>query len=296
MMWVDTDYGFDDLWAILLLGHLDAEITGISLIAGNARLAQVTANALGARKAYGINAPLYAGADRPLRRALETAERILGAGGMCSRGRTLPDPQGDVLAVDAHTALASWLNDAGPDEPREILAIGPLTNVANLVQQSPESAAKITRLIWMGGSAGPGNHSAQAEFNALADPEAASIVAQAGLPLDVVDLMICRQIVFGETDMPETDPLTADLLGGYLDIALSRGRDTMAIYDPVAALAAIRPDLFHFKNCTMHVSTEQDESYGATHFAPDPKANTRLAIGVTTDISEICLNALAKDI
>lgn len=295
MIWVDTDYGFDDLWAILLLRHLHAEIAAISLVAGNARLSQVIANALGAGRAYGINAPLFTGADQPLRRPQETAERILGASGMRTRGRTLPGPQGAVMELDAVAALTAWLDRAEQNEPREILALGPLTNIAHLVQQAPESAAKISRLTWMGGSAGRGNHSAQAEFNALADPEAACIVAQAGLPLHVIDLMVCRQVVFGETDMPKSDPLTTDLLGGYLDIALTRGRDSMAIYDPVAALAAVRPDLFSFEKATLTVSTDQDDSYGATSFEHHADGKMRLAISPMTDISSICLNALAKD-
>lgn len=120
-------------------------------------------------------------------------------------------------------------------ERREVLAIGPLTNIARLVQEDPDVTKKITRLIWMGGSDGVGNHSEQAEFNALADPETASIVAQAGIALDVVNLMFCRTVVLGPDQLLECDNLTTDLLGGYLDIGLSRGRTSMSIYDPVAA-------------------------------------------------------------
>ena len=89
--WVDTDFGFDDLWALLVLRHLGAQVAGISLVAGNAPLARVVSNAMGARQAYGIDAPIYAGADRPLVRDAETAERILGPRGMQSRGQHLPD-------------------------------------------------------------------------------------------------------------------------------------------------------------------------------------------------------------
>ena len=90
-LWVDTDFGFDDLWALLVLRKLGARVAGISLVAGNAPLTQVISNALGAQKAYGFDALIFAGADRPLYRNAETAERILGPRGMLSRGQHLPD-------------------------------------------------------------------------------------------------------------------------------------------------------------------------------------------------------------
>ncbi|MEJ8472809.1 nucleoside hydrolase [Roseibium algae] len=295
-LWVDTDFGFDDLWAVLLLRQLGAKVAGISLVAGNAPLPQVTSNALGARSAYGIDAPVYSGADHPLVRMQETAERILGPFGMQSRGRRLPEPKEPHSLPDALPALAKWLDSGAPGEPREVLALGPLTNIANLTRRAPQSAAKISRLVWMGGSAGPGNHSAMAEFNALADPEAAAVISAARLPLDVVDLMLCRKITFGPSDVPVMPPLMADLIGGYLDIGLSRGRPGMAIYDPVAALAAMRPDLFQFEKCRMQVSITPDDSYGATAFHSASEGETRLATDVTPDMAHICLTALAEEV
>jgi inosine-uridine nucleoside N-ribohydrolase len=294
-LWVDTDFGFDDLWALLVLRHLGVRLAGISLVAGNAPLAQVVSNAVGARNAYRFDAPIYAGADRPLVRDPETAERILGPRGMLSRGQHLPDGGTLDFAVDANTALQDWLRSAQPGDRRDVLAIGPLTNIARLIQDTPDLAKKITRLIWMGGSDGAGNHSEQAEFNALADPEATAIVAQAGIALDVVDLMFCRTVVFGPDQLPECSNLTADLLGGYLDIGLSRGRTSMSIYDPVAALVTSQPQSFLYRQCDMTVSTTTDAAYGKTTFKEDSNGSTRLVVGTTLDAAHICLSALTGE-
>ncbi|WFE74785.1 nucleoside hydrolase [Roseinatronobacter sp. S2] len=292
-IWVDTDLGFDDLWALLFLQRAGASLAGISLVAGNAELPQVVSNAQGAVHAYGLDAPLYRGADRPLLRPQETAARILGADGMQTRGRRLPVGDVPLSPLSAVDALAAWLHDTQP--PRQVLALGPLTNLAHLVQRHPDAAARITRLVWMGGSNGPGNHSPAAEFNALADPEALACVLGAGLPLEVIDLMLCRTVTFGPQDMPDTDPLTHDLLGGYLDIGLSRGRGHMAIYDPVAALAMLHPSLFGFARTRMDVSTTPDASYGATAFTPDPAGPVQLAITTySDDIAQLCLGALER--
>ena len=108
-LWVDTDFGFDDLWALLLLRHLQVPVAGVSLVAGNAVLPQVEENAMGAKAAFGFDWPLYLGADAPLVRAQETAERVLGPKGMQSRGAHLPGPGPSVALLDATGALARWL-------------------------------------------------------------------------------------------------------------------------------------------------------------------------------------------
>lgn len=294
-IWVDTDMGFDDLWALLVLRDLGVPVAGISLVAGNAALPQVRANARGAAVAYGFTAPIYAGADAPLKRPLETAERVLGPRGMHSRGRQLPESAVPEIAGNAVAALGGWLDRALAGAARVVLALGPLTNIARLIQTAPEAAAKITRLIWMGGSAGPGNHSPAAEFNALADPEALAHVAAAGLPFDIVDLTLCRTVTFGPADMPEACPLTADLLGGYLDIALSRGRPGMAIYDPLAAL--VLSGGFVFTPQRLDVVTDPGPDYGATRFAtglsPSP-GPTRRATAAPADAAARCLQALSR--
>ena len=89
-VWVDTDFGFDDLWALLLLDHLKITVEGVSLVAGNTPLPQVIKNTNASLSAFGFNWPAFKGAAKPLQREPETAERILGQFGMCSRGLYLP--------------------------------------------------------------------------------------------------------------------------------------------------------------------------------------------------------------
>ncbi|SUX87438.1 ribonucleoside hydrolase RihC [Citrobacter koseri] len=65
-------------------------------------------------------------------------------------------------------------------EPVTLVAIGPLTNIALLLTHYPECAFNIRRLVIMGGSAGRGNFTPNAEFNIAVDPEAASRVFRVG--------------------------------------------------------------------------------------------------------------------
>lgn len=292
-IWVDTDFGFDDLWALLFLKSHNVKVRGVSLVHGNAKLPQTIKNACAATQYYGLNWPLYAGADKPLKRPAETAERVLGPTGLPTRGHRLPKASDTISQRDAVSALCDWLLNQHIQH-HVLLALGPLTNIAKLVQSHPKAVTNLDRLVWMGGSSQKGNHTDHAEFNAFADPEALAVIAQANLPMDIVDLTFCRKFTFGEVHMPQTDPVTADLLGAYLDIALNRGRSEMAIYDPLAAYALLYPDKIQFEPKDLTVSLCADQHYGQTLFTSAKKSTLRLAMDAHFDLSYECLKYLER--
>lgn len=298
-VWVDTDMGVDDLFAVLALARL-RRIDGLSLSFGNAPLAQVVANTGGAVAAFGWRFPAHSGADRAVLGAVETAQRVLGEAGMPTRGGALPaaDPPHGAPAFDA---LATWLEAR---DGAEILALGPLTNLAVLALARPDLLQRIARVTWMGGAVGAGNHTASAEFNAYADPEAAAILLARGVPLRMVDLDICRAVQVHEADVTalraaggRRASLLADLLGGYLDIALHRGRTSMALYDPVAAAALAMPDAFHFARCRVEVALAGGLTRGRTVVDQRPTAEPNAEIAVSVDAAAVrmfCLDALRE--
>ena len=300
-VWVDTDFGFDDLWALLLLNHLGIAVEGVSLVAGNVHLPQVIRNAEASKRAFDFDWPVYAGAEKPLQRKPESAARILGEFGMRSRGVFLPYSDTanacTIQEIPAIDAMANWLDEAGP---HHIIALGPLTNLALLQRQYPEAEHKITQITWLGGSRGRGNHTKFAEYNALADPEALSMVAGGDVPLRMIDLELCRQVSFGESDIPtmhgRNQQLVSDLLGGYLDIALQRGRTAMSIYDPLAALAVADSTLFEFVPASLVVCTNTDSEYGRTVVGEIGKKRTagfEIAAEIDAEtVRQICLSAL----
>ncbi len=250
-VWIDTDMGFDDLAAVLVVAQDPAwSVAGLSLVAGNAPLPVVVDNALRSAACFGWRFPIHAGCDRPLVGELVTAQYVLGDDAMASAGRQLPPlPATGAPALasrDAVAALARWL-EASP-APATVLALGPLTNIATLLMARPDLAARIGRLVWMGGSAGPGNHTAAAEFNAAVDPESVQRVIDAGVRLEMVGLDACRQVRAHAADAEalrdlgtERAAILADLLLGYVRIASPDGSRPMALYDPTAAAALVCP-------------------------------------------------------
>ena len=168
------------------------------------------------------------------------------------------DPIGGMTPAKRNTALIFagtamvlgilWVN-SGPSKTGSSLMGKP-----EAIAKRPDLAARIDELTWMGGGLSRGNHTASAEFNALADPEAVAVLLSHGLPLRMVDLDFCRKVLAAPEDIEPVRnaggtnaALLADMLAGYIDIGVSRGRPAMAIYDPSAAAAFIRPDLVTFQ-------------------------------------------------
>jgi inosine-uridine nucleoside N-ribohydrolase len=181
---LDCDPGHDDAVAILLAaGRPDAiDLRAVTTVAGNAELQKVTLNARRVLTLAGvIDVPGAAGAAGPRRGDLITALEVHGESGL--DGAELPEP---AMALDPREAVELMAARG----PATVAATGPLTNVAALLEHSPQTVQEI---VWMGGSTGRGNTRPYAEFNALVDPEAAEIVFASGLPLTMVGLNLTHQ-------------------------------------------------------------------------------------------------------
>ncbi len=256
-VWIDTDMGFDDIAAILVVEHAGVAVDGVSLVFGNAPLDNVRRNAARAAQAFGWRFPVHTGRALPVLGRLETAQRILGESGILTAGKALPDAP-ELPASDAFAAFSVWL--ARDDGPRRILALGPLTNIASVVLARPDHAGRIAELTWMGGGVTGGNHTASAEFNAYADPEAAAIVLAHGVPLRMVDLDLCRKVLARPDDVApirraggRNAEVLADMMAAYVDIAISRRRPAMALYDPTAAVAFAHEGVVAFQRARIDV-------------------------------------------
>jgi pyrimidine-specific ribonucleoside hydrolase len=260
---IDTDPGIDDALAIMLaFASPEVEVRAVTTVGGNTGLANTTANALRLLHLLGRDdVPVAAGADVPLvRRDSRADEATHGADGF--GGVRLPeapraaDPRGAVqLLVD--TVEAS-------DRPVTVLALGPLTNVAALIAARPDVAARLERIVLMGGGARVlGNMTPAAEFNIWFDPEAAARVFAAGVPITMVGLDVTHQALTAPGDWDalrgdDAGPVARAVLGMvdyYTDYHLaSIGTDSTAQHDSLAVAVAVRPDLVTTR--AVHVDVE----------------------------------------
>ncbi|MGH2946739.1 MAG: nucleoside hydrolase [Solirubrobacteraceae bacterium] len=187
---IDCDPGHDDAMALLLaLASPELELLGVTTVHGNQTLEKTTANALRVLEFASADVPVAAGADRPLVRPPAVAADVHGETGL--DGPDLPPAAG--RPVDAHAVdfLAERLLAAA--EPVTLVPTGPLTNVALLLARHPDAAARIDRIVLMGGAIAEGNVTPAAEFNVWVDPEAAARVFGSGLDVTMVGLDVTHR-------------------------------------------------------------------------------------------------------
>jgi pyrimidine-specific ribonucleoside hydrolase len=245
---IDTDPGIDDALAILLaLASPEVDLRLVTTVHGNVELAQTTDNALRVLHLAGrADVPVAAGAAASLVHAQpERAGHVHGTAGL--GGVQLPPSPAGTDPRPAVVALAELLLSS-PD-PVTVAAIGPLTNIALLLRVFPEAAARIGRLVVMGGSAARGgNVTAAAEFNVWADPEAAQAVLGSTLPTVLVGLDVTLPTVLDEQDIARfaaAGPIGAQaaaILQQYLEHARrSYGTTGVVVHDALALTEAIIP-------------------------------------------------------
>lgn len=269
-LWIDTDAGVDDAEALLLaFAEPGWQVDGISAVTGNVDVEQVLLNVRCTLAAAGGSAPLFRGAALPINGRPLSSANLMGADGLGGARADLPLAQQAEESLPAALALVRWAREhAGED--LTLTAIGPLTNLALAVRLDPAFAGRITRLVIMGGTAqAQGNASAAAEFNFLADPEAAQMVLSAGfadvwvlpwetsvryfLPWDAAEALCALNTRRADFFRRITRPLESFLRGVL-------GFPGMPMPDPLAMAVALHPEIV---SAAPHLHAEVDIASGA---------------------------------
>ena len=314
-IWIDTDPGFDDWFAWALLeGDPGVRLHGVSVVAGNAPLPVVLANARRIHALHGWRTPVWAGADRPLVQPQVTAQDVLGAQGLPTSGAGLPADESPLQSGHGVDAMIEAVR-ARPGRIT-LLAIGPLTNVALAFAKALELPELLAGLVVMGGSLGAGNTTPVAEFNIYADPEAAAqVFAQAHrVPggARMFGIEVCRQVhgtpahveavrmappvarraqgkdagnEAGAVPGGVARAVFADHFGGYVEGALRRGRPSAPMYDPTPVAWLAHPEWFTLQPAFVDVELHGRLTRGMTvcELRVPQRAAPNAEVAVTAD-------------
>ena len=246
------------------------EIAGISLVAGNLPMQQGLQNALYIRELCQADTPIYAGCEKPLTRALESAQEVHGEDGMGDIGLVLSGRQ----ANPGH-GVEALISAAHKHPGLTLITLGPLTNIATALTLAPEIAAQISQCIIMGGTSDHyGNITPVSEFNIWADPEAAEVVFASALPKVMVGWDISRKYACIE---PELERQIRGLNSLKASLAMDIQRQVAAfcanvtglpgfdLPDPIAMAIAIDPGIIlQSQQAAVTVSTNNDLTRGMT--------------------------------
>lgn len=259
---IDTDPGVDDALAILM-AHEHADVTALTVAAGNVGLGHTVRNARTLVELIGANTPVFAGCPSPLVRAPdEDAAFVHGADGFGDIGFAEP-----AHPAEAEHAALSLLR-LTRERPGELtlVALGPLTNLALAVRLDPSFPQRVKRLVIMGGAVtGHGNTGKiPAEFNIGFDPEAAHVVFEAFEMFDLVDWEATVRHAFAD-DVYEGWIAAGDARATFFDKIFGTARRFNAehertgfiVADGLAMAVALDPDIVTRAE-TRHVAVELD--------------------------------------
>jgi inosine-uridine nucleoside N-ribohydrolase len=274
---IDTDPGIDDALAIMLAAASpEVRILGISAVAGNVGLNQTAPNAAALADLLHLECPIGRGASGPLwRRDTASAAAVHGANGF--GGYELPPSS---RALEPAVPMLARLIEESAD-PVTVVAIGPLTNIALLINEYPETARKVERFVIMGGGAlgDLGNATPAAEFNIYYDPDAAARMFAFGVPITMVGLNATHRTLVGKTHLralftsggPIAD-MIGHMLGGYRDSLADAGE--MAQHDSLAMASVIDPAVITTKLLPVDVENTGRLTAGMTVVDFRPQAGT----------------------
>jgi inosine-uridine nucleoside N-ribohydrolase len=181
---LDVDTGTDDAVAIMLAAlHPDLELAAITTVNGNVPVKNCTDNTLRTLDYIGKQSiPVYEGAPEPIsRRDFPIPRSARGISEI--HGEHLDIPEAVTVKADGIGALAilDEYRAGGSGGNTVLVATGPLTNVALALKLDPSLAARIPKLVIMGGGHEVPNVTPSAEFNIWADPEGAAVVLGSGI-------------------------------------------------------------------------------------------------------------------
>lgn len=245
-VYLDCDPGVDDALALAyLLASPEVQLVGIGSVSGNVSALDGARNALDLLGLVGRSGiPVAVGAAHPHTGWFAGgAPHIHGHTGIGNVA--LPTSAERPVAESAAELLVRLARE---HPGLEVVAIGPLTNLALALRLDPQLPARVSSVTVMGGAAlVPGNLTPVAEANIGNDPEAAAEVLAAPWSVTLVPMDVTMEAVLEESDrtalLGSPGPL-AQTLGAVLDLYFefylgTYGRRCCAVHDPLAAAIAI---------------------------------------------------------
>lgn len=299
---IDCDPGIDDAFAIAY-AHLDPtiDILAIHTVAGNVGVEHTTRNAQGLAHVLGYEGPINKGAKEPLIFEPFSAAEVHGRNGFGGYECEGHMPLSEESAFDSAVRILKQ------EEKVTYLALGPLTNLAILIKAHPELVEKIDCISLMGGGVKGGNTTIAGEFNFYADPHAAHIVFESGIPIIMSGLDVTERTFITQDDINKIRDNGGAL--GELLYNISQqsfkftkeyiGVERLHLHDVMTLIYFSNPDIFTSEDYYIRIATDDNFMRGMSMADRRPRSkdvpNTKVLLDADQEsFRSIILNQFAK--
>ncbi len=302
---IDTDCGGDDLMAIaFLLARRDVRIEAVTVANGLAHVRPGAENVLRLLELGGRgDVPVYLGRELPMRGTAEFPEAWRKSADVPLGLRAAQHTPQKQSAADY---LAARLREH--NRPVRILALGPLTNLGEALERTPDGLRGIELVIMGGALYAPGNlgdggvfqtDNKTAEWNFYVDPVAATEVFTSGARIRLVPLDVTNRVQIDAGLLKAFRSKGRTPLGEYVAAILKQHRADIrqGIYyawDPLAAVAMVEPGVVHENPLAVEVKQAPPEE-GRTAERPGYPPNASVALSAdAAGFREIFLRAFTR--
>ncbi len=289
VVFYDDDGSLDGTAALLyLLAHPDVAVQAITISYGEAHPEVYIQHIGRLLDDLGLSAiPLGAGQDTPLSagNAFPDWMRQLSDNFW---GIPLPNEDRSYLATNAPDLMVSAINQS--NVPVTIFMSGTGTNLAQALRLDPGIRENIDSVYIMGGAVYvPGNirdltpdsPNGVAEWNIYADPQAAKEVFNSGLDIYLVPLDATNQVTINieDTRLWRVGDKTASYAASLYDISFNEyGMQVTEIWDLLAAVIMVDPELCGFQSLSLNVITAAGTMTGQTILVTDGQPNVSVCL------------------
>ncbi len=228
----------------------ELEIIGITVSEGNALLADAVGYTLDMAEFFGLSVPIASGEAGREREELPL-QRI----------SILPEDFPKGSAKDVGKPAWELLHELlEREEGVSLVAMGPLTNLAQLLERYPESKEKIQEILLVGGAGCESDVTMAAEYNFYLDPDAAKKVLEAKIPTVLCTLdaglyagltrsQICK---LGQMGGPAAQRLS-DLLVRMMEYPVYQVQPRIPVLGAMPVMYLVHPEIFSGEKLAAYV-------------------------------------------
>ncbi len=260
---IDCDPGIDDAMAIMnALCSDKIEVKLISTVSGNLTIDETMNNALKLTEIFGSDVPVAEGAKEPIKRQPCYASMAQGAKGL--GGYHFPTPKTKRFMLKSPDAIHFFLTQ-NTAKNTTLVCLGPMTNIAKLLQKFPDAKDMISRIVFMGGSKDEnGSTAPYREFNVAYDPEAVQIVINSNIPLVMVPMELGHIAYFTPDEQQKikkanrVGKIFYKMFSKYNDFHV--GKLGAAVHDSCAVLYLSYPEIFRTEPAKIQIKYHKTES------------------------------------
>ena len=212
---------------------------------------------------------------------LDDASEVHGKDGL--GGVVIPESPAEKETMHAWDAIYEAAKKE--DGKLQIVAVGPLTNIANAIISHPDLKGMVKRILIMGGAAVGGNATMAAEFNIYADPHSAETVMQSGIPVVMFGLDVTVDAYLNGKDIQDIRDFNTKISKFFADVVQfnlnfyikNYKREILCIHDACPLIYLQYPEIFTGQKAGVYVETQSRLCFGktVTDIWSDTKFKTR---------------------